>query len=354
MKKGFVLILLTLVTLGMTSYAMAQETIEERIKKLEESAAKNNHIQFSGAIEVEFKNQTTSKKGSQDEKKGELGLGNFELGINVATGNNAEGSVVLKKNDDGKIEVDEGFITITGKGNASPYVVAGKLVVPFGNYETHFVTDPVTLTLGESNIASLIAGYKGADEKFDVSLGLFNATAQEKDEDDKVDSFFASATLSPFEGFNISASYISNLAGASGLNEEVKTTDKVLKSIVAGYSAFVSYEFADRFKLTGEYIAASDSFEKGELYDTGETTKRQPKALNVEFGVAISDTIELAARYGSSDDGAEFLPETESGVVLSWGIFDNTSLSFELLQQEFEGDAKKEIDTFTTQLAIEF
>ena len=61
----------------------------------------------------------------------------------------------------------------------------------------------------------------------------------------------------------------------------------------------------------------------------------------------------MAARYGGSDDGGEFLPETEYGVVLNWGFLRNTNLAIEYLHQDFENDTM-EAKTITAQLAVAF
>jgi hypothetical protein len=61
----------------------------------------------------------------------------------------------------------------------------------------------------------------------------------------------------------------------------------------------------------------------------------------------------LAARYGGSDNGGEFLPETEYGAVINWGFFRNTNLAIEYLHGEFENDVQ-ETDKITAQLAVEF
>ena len=70
--------------------------------------------------------------------------------------------------------------------------------------------------------------------------------------------------------------------------------------------------------------------------------------------VALVENVELAIRYGGSDDGgADFLPETQYGAVVNWGFFENTNLAVEYLHGEFEEDYQ-ETDTITAQLAIQF
>jgi hypothetical protein len=61
----------------------------------------------------------------------------------------------------------------------------------------------------------------------------------------------------------------------------------------------------------------------------------------------------VAARFAGSNDGGDFLPESQYGAVLNWGIFENTNLAFEYLHNEFE-DNLQEDDVATIQLAIEF
>jgi hypothetical protein len=127
-----------------------------------------------------------------------------------------------------------------------------------------------------------------------------------------------------------------------------------LNSLVGGWSAFLSFKFLERFKLIGEYVGALDNFKAGEIYDAADPKEREPSAWNVELGVGIIDNLELAVRYGGSDDGgADFLSESQYGAVLNWGFYKNTNLALEYLYGEFEDDVQ-ETDSFIAQLAIEF
>ena len=124
--------------------------------------------------------------------------------------------------------------------------------------------------------------------------------------------------------------------------------------MVGGWSVFVTVSFLDRFTIIGEYVAAMDDFNAGEIYDAADTRQRKPSAWNLEFGAAVLENLEVAVGLGGSDDGGdEFLPETQYGAVVNWGIFDSTNLALEYLRAEFEDDSA-ETDTVTVQLAIEF
>jgi hypothetical protein len=259
---------------------------------------------------------------------------------------------VLFKWEEDDLFVDEGFVTLDG-GDALPaYLIAGRQYVPFGNFDTHFVTDPNTLVLGETNEGAAVVGYRFGGEMVDLSAGAFNGEDQEAGDDDTIDSYVAAIKAQPSGGINFGVAYLSNLAGSNGLSEVVADPEN-LDSLVGGWSAFVTLEFLDRFKLIGEYVAALDEFEAGEIY-AGDTQARKPTAWNVELGMALVENVELAIRYGGSDDGGtEFLAETQYGAVVNWGLFDNTNLALEYLHGEFEDDFQQ-TDSLTAQLAIEF
>jgi hypothetical protein len=53
--------------------------------------------------------------------------------------------------EDDNLTVDEGFIALGAEEDLPFYLEAGKTVVPFGNYETRFITDPLPLEPGETN-----------------------------------------------------------------------------------------------------------------------------------------------------------------------------------------------------------
>ncbi|MBW2133529.1 MAG: LbtU family siderophore porin [Deltaproteobacteria bacterium] len=342
--KNPMLLLGVLFFWGMVPFAMAQEP---------EGDKWYDRIRISGLVEVEAGLSETDFEDpeAEDEKGSDVDLTTVEWVVDVKITPHVDGHVLFKYEDE-DVFVDEGFITLTGTETFPAYLIAGRQYAPFGYFDSHFITDPTTLTLGETNEGAVVAGYRFKGEMLDISLGAFNGRAQEAGDDDAIDSFVAGLAVNPFEGLLLGASYTSNLAGSDAFNEVVVDPGN-LESLVAGWSVHAAYEFLDRFKLIAEYVGALDDFKAGEIYDATDTKTRKPAAWNVEFGVAITETLALAARYGGSDDGGEFLPETEYGAVLNWGFFENTNLALEYLHGDFEDDAQ-ETDTITAQLAVEF
>jgi hypothetical protein len=337
------------------------KSLEDRIKQLEEAMGRTpagakwfERIQVSGLIEVEAGYQEIDKgdPAESDEKNGDVDLATTELVFDARVAAGVDGHVMIKY-EDGELFVDEGFVTLSG-GDALPaYLIAGRQYIPFGNFDSHFVTDPNTLILGETNEGAVVGGYRLGGDMVDIALGLFNGRANEAGEDDTVDSFVAAVVVKPLESVLFGASYTSNLAGSDALSEVLVDANSEIDSLVGGWSAFASVEFLERYYLIAEYVAAVEDFNANELYPTAVAKARQPSAWNLELGIALAEGLEVAARYGGSDDGADFLPESQYGAVISWGVFENTNLALEYLHDEYEDDVQ-EADTVTAQLAVEF
>jgi hypothetical protein len=345
------------------------KSLEKRIQQLEAAIGREvegdrwyDRIQISGLIEVEaaYRDFQDGNDPDADDQESDVDLATVELAVDARIADHVDGHVLFKYEED-EIFVDEGFITLTGTEAFPAYLVAGRQYLPFGCFDSHFVTDPTPLVLGETNDGAAVAGYRFGGEMIDLSVGAFNGDIDEAGEDNHIDSFVAAVTVQPLAFLMAGISYTSNLAASDSLQEGVVDADGSgeagpLTDLVGGWSAFVTVELLGRFKVIGEYVSALDEFEAGELYDPADTQQRQPSAWNVELGALLIEDLELAVRYGGSDDGADVLPETQYGAVLNWGIW-SCNLALEYLHDDFD-DASlgvdQEADTFTAQLAVEF
>lgn len=372
--KVFFFVMAAMTMMGFTNWVSAadvlsEETAEEkaggvkslerRVKQLEEAIGRPvtgntwvDRLQIGGLIEVEAYHEKVDFKNpaSADETTSDVDLATVELVVDARIVAHVDGHVMFKYEDD-DVFVDEGFISLTG-GEAFPaYLIAGRQYIPFGDFDSQFVTDPNTLILGETNVGSVVVGYRLGGEMVDVSVGAFNGRVDKTGDDNTIDSVVASIVAQPFDALMIGASYTSNLASSDAFSEFVIDP---IDDLVGGWGAFVNFQFFERFKFIAEYVAAIDHFNAGEIYDAADTQERQPSVWNVELGTEIVDRLELAVRYGGSDDGgAEFLPESQYGAVLNWGFFESTNLALEYLHGDYEDDIQ-ETETLTVQLAVEF
>jgi len=336
------------------------KSMEDRVRHLEQALGRGieggnwfERIQVEGVIEFEAAHTRTrfSDPAQADEEENDMDLATVELAMDAAISDHVDGHVLFKYEED-DLFVDEGFITLSGKDKYPVFLKAGRQYLPFGYFDSHFVTDPATLVLGETNDGAVVAGYRFADDMVEVSAGLFNGAVNESGDDDMVDSVVAAVAFQPFESVMMGVSYTSNLISSDGLSEFA--VNDTIDEMVGGWSAYLTVAFLERFTFVAEYVTALDSYNAGEIYDPADTRDRRPAAWNLELGFSILENLEMAIGYGGSDDGGEeFLPETQYGAVTNWGIFDSTNLALEFLRAEFDDDAV-ETDTVTLQLAIEF
>ncbi|MBW2576217.1 MAG: LbtU family siderophore porin [Deltaproteobacteria bacterium] len=313
-------------------------------------------ITLSGLIEAEacYENYDYDNPATDDDDSSDITLATVELGVDVDIIKHVKGHVLFlwEEDDTEPVDVDEGFITLDGEDVVPLYLNVGKLYVPFGNFESHFISDPLTLELGETRESALTVGY--VNEWMDVSVSAFNGDIDETGEDNHIESYVAAASFSVPEelisnfGITAGVSYISNIADSDGLEGE--TPDQI-KDYVDGFSAFLSISFMDKFFFEFEYLGALDEFEAGELsFDGG--MEFQPETWNFELAYAATDRLEVAVKYEGGDDLGDFLPEDQYGAAVTYGLFENTSLSLEYLYGKFENDDERNL--FTTQLAVEF
>ncbi len=329
--------------------------LEERLAKVESALTGSGaagawpaNLVLSGTVEVEanFSRFNPADPAADDIEESDIDLAKVEIGLEAKIAKYVTGQVVFLWEDD-DLTVDEGFIVLGAEEEMPFYLKAGKMVVPFGNYETHFISDPLTQVLGETNEGAAVIGF--ANGLIDISAGGFNADIDETGDDDTVNAYTLAASVS-LPNVTFGASYISTLA-EGGLEDDISDGPGTLREHVPGYSLFASVSLMEKIFIEAEYVAAADKFEAGELsFDGGQ--RFEPRAWNFELAYAISDELEAALRYEGSKDGGDWIPESQYGGVVSYGVFEHTTVSLEYLHGEFEND--DEIDSVVAQLAIEF
>lgn len=165
-------------------------------------------------LEVEA---SVGKEGGEDIS--DVALATFELGIDAELNELVSGHVLLlwEEGDTEPIDLDEGTITIGGSEDMPFSITAGKLYVPFGRFNSHFVSDPITLELAETRESAVILGY--AQGMIEIQIGAFNGDLNEEGDDDDVDDIVASVILSPIESLSFGVSWISDIGEAGGMEE---------------------------------------------------------------------------------------------------------------------------------------
>jgi len=340
------------------------EDLSTRVDVLEKNTLDNwfHKLTLSGLLEAEagYKKFDPDAAGEPCEESSDIVLRTFELGLDADFTDHVGGHVLVlwEEDDTEPIDLDEGYVSLTGTEDIPLYLHAGKLYVPFGTFDTRFISDPLNLELGETRESAVIAGYH--KDMLNFFCGGFNGEVDKFGKKNHINTFFTGADFSlPEEdsrAVNLTAgvSYISNIADSDGLSE-INDVDgdgdpDGVSDYVGGVSAHLSMDFAHSVFCTAECVCALDDFSAGELGEGSGEVK--PQAWNFEIAYVLPSDIGFGLKYDGTDDCDDFLPENRYGGVIFCSPFENTYLGLEYLRQKF--DNKDRSDMVTAQLAFEF
>ncbi len=322
-------------------------------------------IHPSACIEVEafYQDYNFHDPSKRDRDTSDLVLATVEIGFDVDIAKHVKASLFfLYEEDDTEFDVDQGIITIDGADVMPLYVDLGKMYVPFGRFESHFIRDPLTLELGETNESAVVGGFR--NDLLELSVGVFNGDVDEtgKGSSNHIDDYLASAVFTlpeetvPNLDLTAGISWISNIADSDNLqttpaDEGTGVNAETIKNHIGGFNTFIIASLLDKFFFNAEYLGAIDDFEAGELsFDEGKSYR--PEVWTIELACGVTDSLNLAVCYEGSNDCGNFLPEKQFGGVASYALFENTSVALEYLYGKFENKDTRHL--MTTQLAIEF
>ncbi len=307
-------------------------------------------VLLSGLLEVEAEYEALRAEEGEDRKSSDLKLATFELGLDVDAIRyvHAHALLLWEEDETEPVDLDEGFVTLGAEEDFPGYLTAGRLYVPFGVFESHFISDPLTLELGETRESAVLVGYE--DDLLGAALGAFRGEVGKAGTDPRVNNLVAALNLAPVEGLTLGGSWITDIAEGAGFSDLIPEGE--VEEFVGGVSAYFILELGP-LVLNAEYLGALKSFE--EIPDPeGKGTElegKEPKAWNTELTWAFVADWEASARYEGSDEFPGF-PENQGGFCLSWGCFPNTTVSAEYLYGEYENGDQRNLTT--AQLAFEF
>eukprot|EP01155_Anaeramoeba_flamelloides_P001469 Anaeramoba_flamelloidesa1055207_38.p1 GENE.a1055207_38~~a1055207_38.p1 ORF type:complete len:385 (+),score=91.68 a1055207_38:431-1585(+) len=373
-------LLLSLFSVTMTwAEAPSNAALLERISRLEEKLADQDNqgsgfldawtdkITLSGLIEIEayYESIDYDDSAENDEDNSDITLATVELGVDVDLVKHVSGHILLlwEEDDTEPMDVDEAFITLDGEDVLPLYLMAGKMYVPFGDFTSNMISDPLTLEVGETRESAVLVG-------FDINglygtLYAFNGDIEEaSDDDNHVDNFGASlgyALENDTMTLDAGVNYINSLMDSDGMgdlyDEAVAEADELgsvleLDDYVGGFGAHIVVELGS-LNLIAEYVGAIDDIEY--RLDGVKVEEDAIRSWNLEAGYTFElmgkETI-VAAAYQGTDNAGDFLPESRYMACIGAGIFDYTSLALEFAHDDYETD--DEADIITAQLAIEF
>ena len=299
-------------------------------------------LEFSGLVEFE-----AFKSDGPDEDESDIDLATVELGLDVTVTEEISAyALLLIEAPDHDIELDEAGIEIaTQKGVFN----LGRFYIPFGSFESHMISDPLTLEVGETNEEAALYGF-GSDS-VNVSIFIYNGEVDEIGSDNEIDNF---GVALGFESDRVSAgfSYVNSIADSDLISEAIG--EEGISDYAGGIALYGIAEF-NGFTAVGEYVTATDSFSFAE-------TVIEPSAYNLEVGYGFDlngkEAVIAVGVQGTDEALALELPESKILIGFSYALYESTSLSFEFSRESDydtrEGGSGEDTNVFTIQVAAEF
>jgi len=307
------------------------ENLKKRIEALEAERAEprepfvlerlSDKLRLGGLLE--FEASFARMEGGDDES--DLVLATAQLDLEASINDHIDGHMIFlhEEGEDESVVVDEAVLSLTSP--AKPLggtfsLDAGRMYLPFGRFESRFISDPLTLELGETNDTALALGWSRG-ETVVLRVAAFSGETDTVGDNDSIDAVAVSLEIAPAEGFAFGGSWISDLAESDiALVKDDPLLGNVYDASVPGAAAFVTLSVGD-FYLTGEYVTALRSFERDVLVaaqtqiEPGELTGRRPSAWNAELSFAPNDRWEVAVKAEKAKD---FMDDARFTRAPSW------------------------------------
>ena len=305
--------------------------------------AELKNFDVSGLVEAEvsFSNSDTNGDSSN------ISIPTVELAIETTFSEQVSASIVLLADDIGTadqtdVTVDEAFLSLP-LGGAT--LTIGQTTVPFGSFESSGISDPLTLTLGETAETAIIYG-REMESGLSYSVYAFNGDTRDSAAKDEIDDIGFSIAMTQ-DGWSAGIGYISNIADSDEIGDlGASTSDDI-----AGLDLNASFT-TGAITLLFEHVMAMDDFKVGDLGGTI-TAVAQPSATHFEVSMDLGGDTAIALSLNSTDEAAEMLPyENSTALIYSATVREKLGYAIELLKaDEYSGNSDTVV---TVQMALEF
>jgi hypothetical protein len=216
----------------------------------------------------------------------------------------------------------------------SPWFLrVGRTVLPFAEFNSRFIEDPLGTVIGETDENALVFGCETDD--LEAFFGIYRGEQGARDGINIVTSarFAACRDIHIGLGFSNDLGESVELHEISQDGESCPVTVQAAEDEVAGVTGFLLAGI-EPVQISLEYLTALKSFGAGFL----EEDPRKPSAFNLEIGVQPFDEWIIAARIESAHGFPEN-PKRQYGVSTSYRLNEHTGYTAEYLYGDFAGDS---------------
>lgn len=268
--------------------------------------------QISGVIEIE----AGFGDGNSD-----LSLGTVEIGLDHSFNKKANGHLLFAYEDE-SMTVSEATISLHPRENIA--ITAGRMTVPFGQFDTNMVSDPLTLELGETAEDALQIGLSSG--KFSSSLYVFK---DNEDGSDKIDDYGINLGFET-DALGAGISLISDVNDKSDAGQSAKGVAVHVKGALG------------RATVIAEHLSINKTADG-----------KKPNASHLELGIDLGSDKTLAFAMQQTKNAAALdLPKKSFGVAYSMPVYEKVGFAIEAMKTKAYDGSK---DTAVTlKLGYEF
>ncbi len=305
-------------------------------------------LTLSGLVELEWNKDRFSVARSADVTRKEDRAMKVQTGLIATPAENVRAELILEYDTDtDRVKTEE--FTVRLESDPWEFVI-GKQYLPFGEYFSRFVTDPL-IEFGETREAAATLTYDFSD-RLDLSMSVYHGAAGALDRNNRgLDWTFAMAAWA-HRNVALGLSYQTDLADAD--SRLLADNDDRFVRKVPGLSGYILW-IEDNFELTLEALGATRSF------SDFEDDRDQPWAWNLELGLFPHPRVDLALRVEGSRE-LEDEPHLQYGVAATFLAHRYVTLTFEILHGRFHDDLASDddgnpldhVNRFGAQLSVAF
>ncbi len=324
-----------------THHHLAIETTQAPDNEGVSEESITDRIDFNGVIEVEAQ-QISPDEG---DSSSDLYLPTLELGIAAQVNDWTSAEIVLLYEDDGShsgdFAVDSAEIRIADP-QASWYLAAGQYALPFGDFSTYLVSDPLTLDAAETYEVALEAGYEFSGASF--AIYVFKGDQQDE---------IRNGGLSIGYGLeDDDLAFTTRFGWINDLSESDSVVDEGSAPLnkAPAWTLFAQLDWR-AFSLIGEYLAASEALD---VYNTDD----KPSFYNLEAAYhfeVLDKPMTFAVGWQGSNEARDYaggMDEKRGLAALSLELADSLDVALEVARNEDYDGARERI--ITAQLAVGF
>jgi hypothetical protein len=276
------------------------------------------------------------------ESESDITVATLELTLDAEVSDGISGHVGLLWEEDDAEEnnLDEAYLTFGSSASIPFYLSVGKMYLPFGDFESAFISDPLTLELAEIRESAALAGY--ANNWIDVNMGAFNGDREKDADGNSLEEGVASITFQPSDEWTFGAYWLSDLLEADGFEDVVGDGHKAR----SGAGAFVSAQVGP-VSVSAEYVTALETIEFAGV-------NGRPSTYNLEASAPLHEKWTAGIKFEGSDEfysDAGRWAEWQTGLVCSYVLNQKAIISGEYLHGDGWNDDESS-DQATVQIAL--